>query len=444
MDGALPILPGLLLLAALLALNALFVAAEFAFVTVRRTQLQHLASQGDGRARYMLGALQNLDFYVAASQLGITMATIAIGFLGEPVLAGLIEPPVEDLVGPFAPALSHTIAVIAAFAVATALHIVVGEFVPKSIALAQPNGTSLWLAYPMDVFVRIFRPMIWLLNETGNALLRLIGVNLRPISDEPLRPEDIAFSLETSASAGLISRRELDLTRNTLRLSTITASDLMVPRNAIVAIPEDAGSEDVRRIFATHRFTRYPVYRDSLDDIVGVVDIKDAVFDLSREADWRAEIEAPLLLPETITVENALAAAERAQASLMVLVDEFGGTAGILSVYDVVQYLAGGLPEEYRVDSPEIEPGPDSSFVVSGLLPLVEFQDEFDIALPDVDSHTVGGLVAELLQRIPDAGDEVEFDGARLRVLDVARNRVERLMVLPDDGDDNEEDASER
>lgn len=436
MDNALSLLPGLLLVIALLALNGIFVAAEFSYVTVRRTQVQHLAGQGDARARSLLNALQNLDFYVAASQLGITMATIALGFLGEPVLAQLIEPPIEAVVGEFAPALSHTVAIAVAFAIITALHIVVGEFVPKSVALARPDLTAIWLVYPMAAFVWLFRPAIWLLNATGFALLRLIGVDLQPVSDEPLRVEDIAFSLETSASAGLISRRELDLTRNMLRLTTITASDLMVPRNEIVAIPLDATADEVRRTFAQHRYTRYPVYRESLDEIVGILNIKEAIFGLSRDDDWTADIEPPLVLPESITIDNALAAARQAWAPMIVLVDEFGGTAGIITVFDVVQYLAGGLPDEFRPGMPEIEPGPDGSFVISGQLPLVEFADEFDTEVPDVDSHTVGGMISELLQRIPDEGDELDLEYYRLRVLEVDHHRVERVLVLPIDSDE--------
>jgi len=442
MDVTLPPAIGLLVVAILLGLNAIFVAAEFAYVTVRRTQLQHLASEGDSRARFLLGALQNLDFYVAASQLGITMATIMLGFLGEPVLAALIEPPIEDLVGPVAPALSHTIAIAVAFTLITALHIVIGEFVPKSIALSRPDRTSLWLTYPMEVFVRIFRPMIWLLNETGNALLRLIGFDLRPVGDEPLRIEDIALSLETSASAGLISRREFDLTRNTLRLGSIIASDLMTPRNEIIAIPSDASADDVRRIFARHRFTRYPVYEGTLDDVIGVIDVKEAIFDVAYDEDWTQDIEPPLMLPETIRVENALTAAERAGVTMMVLVDEFGGTAGILSVFDVVQYIAGGLPDEYRVQQSEIEPGPDEGFIVSGSLPLVEYEDEFDIELPEYESHTIGGMIAEILQRMPEPGDEIELEGNRLRVESVGQNRVEQVLVVP--VEPPEEDSDER
>lgn len=442
MDVTLPPAIGLLVVAILLGLNAVFVAAEFAYVTVRRTQLQQLADEGNSRARFLLGALGNLDFYVAASQLGITMATIALGFLGEPVLASLIEPPIEDLVGPVAPALSHTIAIGVAFTLITALHIVIGEFVPKSIALSRPDRTSLWLTYPMEVFVRIFRPMIWLLNETGNALLRLIGVDLHPVGDEPLRVEDIALSLETSASAGLISRREFDLTRNTLRLGSLTASDLMAPRNEIVAISIDATTEEVRSIFARHRFTRYPVYRNTLDNIVGTIDVKTAIFELAHDDDWTQDIEPPLMLPESIRIENALTAAEQAAVTMTVLVDEFGGTAGILSVFDVVQYIAGGLPDEYRVRPVEVEARPDGSFILPGSFPLVEFEDQFDIMLPDFESHTISGMLSEMLQRIPESGDEIEIEGHRIRVDEADHNRVEKVTVIPP-GEDLE-DSDER
>lgn len=428
----LPLVPGLLLVAVLLLLNAIFVAAEFAYVTVRRTQMQHLASEGNARAGTVLRALRNLDFYVAASQLGITMASVALGFLGEPVIAALIEPPIERAVGSVAPVLAHSVAIAIAFLFITALHIVLGEFVPKSIALQEPGRTSLWLALPMEVFVRIFRPAIWLLNSTGNGLLRLFGMDMRAIGDEPLRAEDLAYTLESSASAGLISRRELDLSRNTLRLATLSVSDLMTPRSETIGIPHDASRDDIARIFAMHRFTRYPVYENTIDNIIGVLDAKHSVYSLSHDlGHWHDDVRPPTLLPESTTVEQALAAIHQGGDALAVLVDEFGGTAGILTLFDIVDFLAGDLPHEFSVQQNDVRFGSHGSVTIPGLTHLIDLEGDLDITLPETESHTLGGLVMDLLGRIPQAGDTVVIDRYDAHVDLMDGNRVDQVTLTP-------------
>lgn len=432
MEVELPPLPGLALVAVLLFLNALFVAAEFSFVTVRRTQMQRLADEGNRSAQRVLAALGNLDYYVAASQLGITLATIALGFLGEPVIAALIEPPIEDLAGSFAPAISHTIALAVAFLFVTTLHIVLGEFVPKTVALQQPTRTTLWLATPLAIFTTIFGPAISALNAAAFGGLRLLGMDIRPIGDQPLAAEELALSLESSASAGLISRRELDLARNTLSLTSLTADELMLPRNEVVGIPVDATRQEVFDIFAASRHTRYPVYRASLDDIVGILNAKELVLDWSDDAtDWRQHVQPPLILPETVTIEQAISAARAEAATMIVLADEFGGTAGIISVFDIVEFLAGDLPDEFDTEPPDYRELGDGRLLVSGLEHLVDLEAAFDLDLPDVEAHTIGGMVTELLQRIPDEGDEVRIDGYVARVTAMDGLRVDQVLLTP-------------
>lgn len=274
-DGSsIPMLIGLPLVVFLLLANAVFVATEFALVTVRRTRIDHLAAEGNRSAQRVKAALGNLDYYIAAAQLGITMASIALGFFGEPALAGLIEPPIEAIVGSFAPAVAHTVALAVAFLLITSLHIIVGEFVPKTIALEQSERTSLAISLPLQIFVRIFKPVIWSLNHIGNGLLRLLGMDIRPLGDNPLTVEDLALTVESSASAGLISRRELSLTRHLLLLSRIESRELMVPRSRMVALDASATWEEVATILADRPLTRYPVYQHSIDNIIGILDAK--------------------------------------------------------------------------------------------------------------------------------------------------------------------------
>jgi CBS domain containing-hemolysin-like protein len=432
MDDGLPTIPGLLLVAALLCLNGLFVAAEFAFVAVRRSQIQRAASAGSGSARRVLGALNNLDYYVAAFQLGITMASIGLGWLGEPVIAHLVEPPIEELVGGIAPAFAHTVAIATAFLLVTSLHLIFGEATPKSIALQKPTGTAMWLSGPMSIFARVFGPVITVLNKTTRGILRLVGFDPQPITDAPLAAEDLAMSLESSASAGLISRRELSLARNTLRLSALTASDLMVPRNEVDGIAYSASREEILQAFAQFHHTRYPVYGNGLDDIVGVLNAKEIVLDWTTPgSDWRTHIRPPLVLPETVGIEAALATARADSQTLIVLADEFGGTAGIVSVFDIVEFLAGELPDEFEDEGADVRRLPGGAVVFSGLTHLLTLETDLDLTLPEVDAHTVGGLVMELLGKVPKAGDELTLDGYIVRVLSMDGNRVDQVMMTP-------------
>jgi len=426
----LPVGPGLAIVALLLFLNALFVAAEFSYVSVRRTQMQRLAADGNRRAGRVLGALTNLDYYVAASQLGITIASVVLGAIGEPVIAGLIEPPIESVVGSFAPAIAHSFAIACAFLLVTALHMVFGEFVPKTIALQRPVGTTLWLAAPMAAFVAVFGPAITALNSTGNWLLKLLGFHVRPIGDELLAAEDLAMTLESSVTAGLISRQEFDLARNTLALSTLSAADLMTPRGDIVAIAEQADRREVFDVFARNRHTRYPVYQRDIDDIIGVVDAKQIVLDWTNEQrDWRASIQPPLVLPETVTVEQIVTAAQSEGATLIVLADEYGGTAGLVSVFDIVEFLAGELPDEFTTEPEGFTLLPNGDYQISGLASLVDLAMKTGVETPEIEAHTIGGLMMERLQRIPAVGDQVRLDGYWLRVTAMDGQRVDQLRM---------------
>lgn len=437
LDGeGLPLTLGLPIVVVLLLANGIFVAAEFALVTVRRTRINQLADDGNRAARRVKRALGNLDFYIAAAQLGITMASILLGYVGEPVLAAIIEPPVERVVGSFAPAVSHTLAIAVAFLFVTALHIIIGEFVPKTIALEQPERTALGISLPLGVFVRLFRPVIWLLNAAGFRLLRMLGMDLRPLTDEILTAEDLAHTFESSASAGLISRREMSLTRHLLRLAELECRDLMVPRGQLVGLDVDNSWEDVLSTFARRPFTRYPVYDGSIDDIVGILDAKTLLLapEEERPEHWRQAVEQPTMLPESVSVEAALALMQQQDCRMVVLVDEYGGTAGIITQFDIVRYLATDLPPEVRRDERFLSPARTVLPVdISGLVPIEEVGEVSGVELPESEASTIGGLVMEVLNRIPETGDAVEIEGLRLTVLEMRGRRVARVRVARED-----------
>lgn len=431
-DDSMSLALGIPLVVALLLANALFVAAEFALITVRRSRIQQKAAEGNRAAKRVMTALGNLDYYIAASQLGITMASIALGTLGEPVLATIIEPPVEAVVGAIAPAIAHTIAILVAFLFVTSLHIVIGEFIPKTIALEDGERTSLLIATPLSVFVRVFGPVIWALNTTANGFLRLLGQDIRPLTDEPLSAEDLSYAFETSASAGLISRRELELTQHLLRLSRTESRELMIPRNQIIALDATAGWSEIAGTFARRPFTRYPVYDGTIDNIVGICDAKQLLLaedDAVRSA-WNSIIRPAVVLPETVRADAAMTAMRRQVMPIAVLVDEFGGTAGLITEFDILRFIAEGLPDDSAFERRHLDQWDRSSpLELSGLVPLSELRELLEIELKDSDAVTVGGFVTEVRQEIPSVGDHISVDRITLTVLEMDTYRVAKVRL---------------
>jgi CBS domain containing-hemolysin-like protein len=448
-DGSLSLLFGIPLVVFLLLANAVFVATEFALVTVRRTRINQLASDGNRAAQRVKGALGNLDYYIAAAQLGITMASIMLGAVGEPVLASIIEPPIVALVGTFAPVVAHTVAIAVAFTFVTALHIVIGEFIPKSIALEQAERTALFIAFPLSIFVRIFGPMIWVLNQVGNGLLRTLGMDVRPLGDDPLTVEDLAHTFESSYSAGLISRRELGLTRQLLRLSDIESQELMVSRSKMVALNVAATREAIAAVFADRPLTRYPVYEGTIDNIIGILDAKRLLLmsDNALDESWQSRIQPATIIPETAPLEITLEALRAKDTRMAILVDEYGGIAGLITQFDIVRFLATDLPETIHSDSHRSLSGAGQyPQTLSGLVTVSEFRESSGLELEKSDATTMGGLVTELRNSIPDVGDSVQVDGLTLTVLEMDNYRVARVQVdqdsdgqIPAPPDDTEE-----
>ena len=324
---------GLVAVLALVAANGLFVATEFAYVAVRRTRVEQLASGGHARARLLLGSLGRLDTYIAATQLGVTMCSLALGWVGEPALAGLLEPPLERLLGGVAgTAAAHTIAVAVAFAAITTLLIVFGELAPKQMALARAERTALWMAAPMAVFARVFRPFIWALNGMGLGVARLAGVRPAADAEATLAPEELEIVMEASERAGLLSTAELLLARRGLEFGEIQASRIMVPRTEVVAIDAAATLAEALATVTAHPHRRYPVSEGDLDHVLGLLDAMD-LLQLARaedgDADWRALAQPVVAIPETVSVEVAVTEMRDRGAKLVVLIDEHGGASGI-------------------------------------------------------------------------------------------------------------------
>jgi len=430
---------GLAAVVVLILINALFVAAEFAFVAVRRSRVEQLASSGVGRARLLLGTLQHLDRSIAATQLGITMAGLALGWLGEPVLAGIIEPPIDAVLGDLVGDTAATIvATIIAFAIVTTLVIVFAELAPKSLALARTEGVALWVAPPVTVFARIFGPFVWALNRAGRLAVRPLGVNSSSGEEETLEPEELELVIEASARAGLLSTSELLLARRALEFSAIQANQIMVPRTELVAIDANDSLEEVLNVVERHQHTRYPVYEEDLDHILGIIDAKDLLALVRRgEGGWRSLVRPVVAIPESVSVEVAVAAMRAKQVQIVVLVDEHGGTSGILTADEVLYRLLGRwLGGRSGQPTDTVRSLPTGNLLLSGLALIADVEDATGAELADEDYDTVGGFIMARLGRIPRAGDRVNVPGYQFRVMAMDGRRVDRVLVVKNSADE--------
>ena len=425
---------GLLAVVALIAANGLFVATEFAYVAVRRTRIEHLAGRGHARARLLLRSLRRLDMYIAATQLGITMSSLGLGWVGEPALAGLIEPPLEDLAGDWAgTAAAHTIAVTLTFILITALLIVFGELAPKTMALAQAERTALWVAAPIEIFARIFRPFIWALNRMGRAVARLFGV--QPVADghSTLAPEELGLVMEASARAGLLSTAELLLAQRGLAFGDIQADQIMAPRTDVVAIEAGASLDEALALMGEHPHRRYPVYEGDLDHIVGILDTKNLMRVVREGGEaWRSAVGPVVAIPESVSLEVAVTEMRAQGASLVVLIDEHGGTSGVLSGDDVLARLLGEWHGGARQQAGErVRALPNGNLLLDGLALATDLEDVAAIELAGAgeDFDTVSGFVMERLGRIPGVGERFAEAGYEFQVTAMEGRRVARVIA---------------
>jgi CBS domain containing-hemolysin-like protein len=422
---------GLTALVALMALNALFVAAEFAFVGVRRTRVEQLAAAGQARARLLLGVLRQLDSTIAATQLGITMCGLALGWLGEPVLAGLLEPPVAAALG-WAPAgAASIVATAVAFLLVTALVIIFAELAPKAIALARTERVGLFVAPPVVVFARVFRPFVWFLHRSGALVVRGLGVRQRSEAEQSLDPEELELVIEASARAGLLSTSELMLARRALEFSAIQADQIMVPRTEVVAVEASATLDEILELAERYHHSRYPVFEENLDHVVGILEVKDLVALVRRgETAWRHLVRPAVAIPESVSVEVAVQAMRAKQVQIVVLVDEHGGTSGILTADEVLYRLLGRWLGSRAQGGDTLRALPSGNYLVSGLALIADLEDATGAELADEDYDTVGGFIMARLGRIPRVGDRVEVPGYQFRVMAMDGRRVDRVLVV--------------
>lgn len=430
--------------------NAFFVAAEFALVAVRRSRIEELAERGDRMAQRVRKAQENLDRSISGTQLGITLASLGLGWIGEPALAGLIEGAFANLPDPASVIATHAVAVAVAFAVITFLHIVLGELVPKSAALLRPETVSRWVAGPLNLFNLLVSPLIFVLNGTAQVIVRAVGGGTITTSQLVHSPDEIEILLRHSRAEGVVEQDEEAMIHGVFELTHTVAREVMTPRLDIVGFPEDTELVEVLSTAAESGFSRFPVYRESIDDVAGVVLVKDLLKWVGKPVPEEKfhlgnVMRPPFFVPDTKPVDDLLAEFRRQKVHMAIVVDEFGGTDGVVTLEDLVEEIVGEIFDEHDVAEVEIEMLDGGQVRVDGGADLEDLLDQFDVGIVEgADEYdTVAGYVIGRLGRIPSAGEHVELGNATLEVIETQDQRVTRLeLCLPGTGLDEESDPA--
>jgi len=425
----------------LVALNAFFVSAEFALVAVRRSRIDEMAEAGDRGARNVQKALEHLDRYIAGTQLGITLASLALGWIGEPAMAALIDgflslfglPPVAEGV--------HTsIALGIGFFIITFLHIVLGELAPKSLALVNPEGVSKVVTTPLKLFSKVMAPMIWLFNGAATSFLRLFGI--RSVMEiQGHSPQELRLLVMQARAHGTLDESDTAMLAGVFDFHEKKGRDVMRPRTDVVALDIDSTEQEVWKVVREERYSRYPVYRESLDDVVGVFLAKDLWLRESTEPFSLASMtREPLYVPDSRPAERVLDDLRRTRAHMAVVLDEYGGTAGIITMEDLIEEVIGDISDEYDMAArTSIES--NGVLELDGTMSLIDVRSDHRVQIPEGDWTTLGGYAFAKLGRLPRMGDRVPVPGGELEVIAmdgrrIAALRVHRAHTTPPGGSD--------
>ena len=398
----------------LVGANAFFVAAEFALVASRRTRIDAMVRKGDSKARVAQQAIQSLDRYISGTQLGITLASLGLGWIGEPALAGTIEGLFALLPGPVSRIATHGVAVGIAFAIITFLHIVLGELAPKAIALLHPEQTSRWVARPLILFTIATNPFIWVLNGSANRILKLLGARAPTEHERVHSPEEIMMLVEQSHQTGGLGAQNARMIEGVFEFTEKKARDVMTPRTQMITLDADLTLVAAADRVATAGRSRYPVIGESLDDVLGVVHAKAILAGLRADDTQKVQqvMRPTLFVPGTREVEDVLADMKRQKVHLGIVLDEFGGTAGLVTMEDLLEEIVGQIYDEYdRPPEAATPAGGDAGTLISGSAEIREVNERYGLALDESDYTTLGGLLFGELGRLPKVGDSVSVLG---------------------------------
>lgn len=431
-DAVLDMLFRVIAVLALVLANGFFVAAEFSLVTVRKTRIDQLIAEGHRGARTVRRAISDPDSYIAATQLGITMASIGLGWIGEPALASMIEPAFSFLPAPLSAATAHTVAVTIAFAIITALHIVLGELAPKTVALQHPETTALWVARPTEVFMKGFWPFIALLNGMGRATVNLFGLRAPSGHSMVHSEEELKMLVTASQEAGVLEEQEEQMLHRVFGFGDLTAGQVMTPRTEMTALPSSATAEQAIDLIGRVAENRLPVYRTGPDDIIGIAHVNELVPALlSRDkpftlADYVRELPT---VPETMPCDEVLAEMQARGTHHAIVIDEYGGTAGIITFEGLMERIVGETVPTTGQGWERMTTLADGSALINGLTLVHDVNERFGLHIDDETYNTVGGYVLGRLGRRAKVGDRLDVEGRTMRVEALDGLRVARVFL---------------
>ena len=406
----------------LILLNAFFVAGEYALVTVRRTRMKELADEGSRTARSVVKITSDPPHFIAAMQLGVTLTSLAIGALGERVLSEFFDQ-----------WLATVLAVLLAFLIITFLHVVVGELVPKGIALSYSERVALAVSAPVRLFFFVFKPLIWVLQRSSEGAQRAIGIDPSFSEGVAHSEAELKMLLEVSTEHGEIEKDEREMLYKVFDFAEKEVADVMVPRPDVAGLAIDLAPEEAMAAMLEAPYTRYPVYRETLDDIVGILHVRDLVASFHNGGGGAVALadllRAPYVVPETKDLGALLADFRRTSQHIAVVVDEYGATAGIVTLEDLLEEIVGDIEDEFDLPNELVERLSETTVRIDGSFTIDDFNEEFGTGLETEDFHTVAGFVFGHLGRAAEVGDEVAEDRVRFRVLETSGSRIQRLEV---------------
>lgn len=418
----------------LLFVNAFFVAAEFSLVKVRKTRLEQLCNEGNSNAKKALKLVNDVNRMLAAAQLGVTIASIALGWVAESTIVQIIEPFINIFTHSAGKMSAHIIAVPISFILVTYFHVLLGEQLPKCISLRHPETLSLLIATPMDMFITLFKPFVWLLEVSGNKILAACHANSEDASLVH-STEELDMLVDASYSEGVLNETEAEMLHNMFKFSDLMAKQVMIPRTDMVCIPNDISYEELTKETLGNQYTRYPVYEDNIDKILGFIHVKD-LYTLAMTKDTfsiNKLIRPLILIPETMTLDNLIIEFKKRHCQIAVVIDEFGGTSGLITLEDVLEEIIGDVQDEFDEDAEaDIKEIGENTYLANAMMRIDEFVEFFGLKesqFEEDDVDTIAGLVVKLLGRIAEVGDSVSFNGLTFTVKEVDGARITKLQV---------------
>ena len=424
----LPIVLQFLLVAFLISMNGFFVAAEFCCVKIRPSRLETLIQEGNKRAKYAKQLTDELDESLSVTQLGITLASLGLGWIGEPFVAELILP-ITRLAG-LNDSLGHTIALVLAFTIITSFHIILGELTPKSMAIANTEKILLTIALPMLVFWKVMFPFVWLLNTTATFVTKHLGLD-QTEGEIAHNPEEIRLLMEESHKQGLVDDTEVDFVDNVFDFTELNVREIMVPRTDMVCIYLDKPYEENIKTIMDEQMTRYPICNEDKDHIIGFLHVKDLMDSIvkGKKVTLRRLARKVLVVPESMDVSVLLKTMQKSRSQLAVVVDEYGGTAGMVTIEDIIEEIVGDIQDEFDEERPAIEKRGDNIYSIDAKMMLEDLEDLLGIDIEDETVDTIGGWLYDQLGGEPQIGQQSSYEGNIFSVEEIEGVRITRILV---------------